>query len=419
MANLQALRGMRDLIGDESRRYRQIFETAAQVAERFAFEEIETPILEPSSVFLRTLGETSDVVHKQMYVFKDRGDDEIALRPEGTAGVARAFISEGLSQNLPLKLYYRGPMFRYERPQKGRYRQFYQFGVELLGVDSVQADCETISMAWQTLGALGLQSQTQLQLNTIGDSQSRSQYRQAFVDYLKPFFSKLSEDSRMRFEKNPLRILDSKDEGDRELLRAAPIFGDFLNEESKQFFARLCQGLKDLEIPFQLDQQLVRGLDYYCHTVFEFTTTSVGSQNAIIAGGRYDGLIESMGGPKTPGVGWAAGVDRMAMMLTELRARPAVFSLVPAGEAAERRIQKLAFELRERGFTVDVGFSGNIGKRLKRADKIGARAALILGDEELQKQVITLKDLQSGQQSQVSLNDVATALKRLLGETHV
>lgn len=410
MSTLQPVRGTRDLIGEDCRRFRHIAATAAQVAARFGFEEIETPVLESTAVFSRTLGESSDVVSKQMYVFQDRGGDEITLRPEGTAGVARAFISEGLTQNLPLKLFYQGPMFRYERPQKGRYRQFQQFGVELLGPESVQADIEVIACAWQVLRALKLDSQVRLQLNTIGDQESRDAYRTALVAYLRTRMSELSEDSRVRLEKNPLRILDSKDEGDREALKGAPLFSDFLTPAAREFFTRLQAGLSDIGLEFVLDPLLVRGLDYYCHTVFEFTTTAIGAQNAVLAGGRYDGLIKSMGGPHTPGVGWAAGTDRLALMLAELPARPQPVALVPMGESAERAARKLLFELTEAGLAVDVGYGGNMGKRMKRADKIGARLAVILGDNELAKNVALVKDLKSGEQREVALAELRSAL---------
>jgi histidyl-tRNA synthetase len=410
--SLQPIRGTRDLYGDDLRRFRVITETAARIARLYGFEEIETPILEPSAVFKRTLGDTSDIVTKQMYAFLDQGGDEVVLRPENTAGVARAFISEGMSQNLPLKLFYNGPMFRYERPQKGRYRQFYQFGVELLGVEGVQADLEVIALAWQILRSLKLDSQVKLQLNTIGDQESRTAYREALVSYLRGHVSRLSEDSKVRLEKNPLRILDSKDEGDREVLKHAPEFGKFLNEASLLFFAQLREGLGALEIPHVVDQMLVRGLDYYQHTVFEITTDAIGAQNAVIAGGRYDGLIKSMGGPQTPGVGWAAGTDRLSLMLQELPLVQKPIAIVPMGEQAEKRALKLAQELREKGLCIDVGYSGNMQKRMKRADKIGASHALIIGDNELAKGVIVVKNLSSGTQAEVKWGEVYESLSR-------
>jgi histidyl-tRNA synthetase len=252
-------------------------------------------------------------------------------------------------------------------------------------------------------------------LNTIGDAESRENYRNRLVAYLKTHVERLSEDSRVRLEKNPLRILDSKDEGDRDALKGAPLFSDSLNEASKAFFAELQAGLRALEIPFVVDPLLVRGLDYYCHTVFEFTTTAIGAQNALLAGGRYDGLIKSMGGPHTPGVGWAAGTDRLALIIPDLPAAMKPIAIVPLGEAAETEAFKLAHRLRTRGLHVDVGFGGNMGKRMKRADKIGAKAAIILGDNELAKGVAMVKALATGEQAEVPLADLESALASIPG----
>lgn len=414
MSSLQPVRGTRDLIGEDCRMFRHISRVAQEVSARYGFQEIETPLLESSAVYCRTLGESSDVVAKQMYTFQDRGGDEVTLRPEGTAGVARAFISEGLTQQLPLKLFYNGPMFRYERPQKGRYRQFYQFGVELLGVESVQADIEVIALAWRIFQVLGIDKETRLQVNTIGDNVSRDNFRQALVNYLRDHVDSLSEDSLMRLEKNPLRILDSKDEEDRRVIAKAPLFSEFLNDDSRRFFDELRAGLELLAIPHEVDPRLVRGLDYYCHTVFEFTTGSIGAQNAVCAGGRYDGLIKSMGGPATPGVGWAAGLDRLALMVPPLPSLEKPIALVPMGEAAERAAIKLAEELRADGLIVDLGYSGNMGKRMKRADKLGAKAAVIIGDNELNSGIALVKTLSTGEQKEVALKDLRTVLREFV-----
>ena len=413
MANqIQALRGTRDLLPDQCRKLRHIEEVALACSKLYGFEEIETPIVESASVFLRSLGDTSDIVSKQMYMFKDLGGDDIVLRPEGTAGVARAFISEGLSQHLPLKLLYRGPMFRYERPQRGRYRQFYQVGVEFLGVEKPEADLEVILLASQILRRLNLQGEITLHLNTIGDSESRATYRDQLVAYLSKRKSELSKDSLERLERNPLRILDSKDEGDRKVIAEAPVLADALNETSRKFFDGLLAGLAEQGIKPYIDPLLVRGLDYYCHTVFEFTTNALGSQNAVLAGGRYDGLISDLGGPKTPGVGWASGMDRLMELLPELERRKDIVALVPLGEEAERAALKLAEELREAGIAVDLGYSGNMGKRMKRADKIGAACALILGGDELAKGIVQVKWLASGEQREVSRASLIESLKQ-------
>jgi histidyl-tRNA synthetase len=411
MAQIQPLRGTRDLLPEECRKIRHVEARALAIAKLYGFEEIETPMMEPVAVFKRSLGDTSDIVSKQMYLFKDLGGDEIVLRPEGTAGVARAFISEGLTQNLPLKLFYRGPMFRYERPQKGRYRQFYQVGVELLGIDKPQADVELIAMAQQFLGDLKLQGDIKLHLNTIGDAESRAAYRDRLRQYLETRKSELSQDSLTRLERNPLRILDSKDEGDKRVVADAPSLADSLNDVSRAFFDGVQEGLSTLGISYFVDPLLVRGLDYYCHTVFEFTTNALGSQNAVLGGGRYDNLISDLGGPKTPGVGWASGVDRLSLMLQETPKDTAPVAVVPLGDEAEKEAVKLTHELRAAGIAVDVGYSGNMGKRMKRADKIGARCAVILGSEELAKGIVQVKWLGTGTQEQINRADLIGKLR--------
>lgn len=409
--NLQPLRGTRDLLPQECRKFRYVEEIALKTSHLYGFEEIETPMLEPLAVFKRSLGDTSDIVSKQMYMFKDLGGDEVVLRPEGTAGVARAFISEGLSQNLPLKLLYRGPMFRYERPQKGRYRQFYQFGVELLGVESAQADIEVLLLASHILRELKLQGDIRLHLNTIGDSISREIYREKLVRYLETRKSELSQDSLLRLNRNPLRVLDSKDEGDKKVIAEAPVLKDSLNDSSKKFFDQLLIGLAAAGVEPFIDPLLVRGLDYYCHSVFEFTTNALGAQGALLAGGRYDNLISDLGGPKTPGVGWACGMDRLTLMLSEIPALTKPVAIVPLGEEAEREALKLTQELRESGISTDLGYGGNMGKRMKRADKIGAQCALIMGSDELAKGIVQIKWLQTGQQQEVKRADLIKVLR--------
>lgn len=399
---LQPVRGTHDLLGEDQRRHRQVVETARAVAGRYGFDEIVTPIFEFTDVFKRTLGDTSDVVTKEMYSFTDRGGEAITLRPEGTAGVVRALISGGLAQDLPLKFFYAGPMFRYERPQKGRLRQFHQIGIELLGVAEPQADIEVIACGASILEALGLTGSTTLEINTLGDGESRKAYREALVAYFSGYRDRLSEDSRVRLERNPLRILDSKDEGDRRLIDDAPRFSDYLNQASRDFFARVLDGLQALGIGYALNERLVRGLDYYCHTAFEFTTTALGAQGTVMAGGRYDGLVEMMGGPSVPGIGWGSGIERLAMLLAQAPVAPRPIALVPAGEAAEARCLVLAEALRKAGHRVDLFYRGNMGRRMKRADKIGARLALILGDDEIAQGVVTVRDFQSGEQRQVA-----------------
>jgi histidyl-tRNA synthetase len=411
VSSLQPVRGTHDILPDASRAHRHVVETARRVAEGYGFGEISTPIFEFTEVFARTLGETSDIVTKEMYTFTDRGGDEITLRPEGTAGIARALISGGLAQDLPLKFFYTGPMFRYERPQKGRLRQFHQFGVELLGIATAQADIEVIALAAHILDKLGALAKAKLEINTLGDRESREAYRAVLVDYLSAHRANLSEDSRTRLERNPLRILDSKDEGDRKILREAPLFPEYLTPAAQDFFAAVRRGLDALGVAHEVNPRLVRGLDYYCHTAFEFTTEHLGAQGTILAGGRYDGLVAAMGGRDTPGVGWAAGVERLSMLVDNVPPPPRPIAVIPAGDGAEAKALETAQELRRAGFVVDIGFSGNLGKRMKRANKLGARAAVILGENELSRNAATVRDLDSGEESEIPL----AALKDRLG----
>jgi histidyl-tRNA synthetase len=403
LSSLQPVRGTHDLLPEEMRRHRRVVETARAVAERYGYLEMATPIFEFSEVFKRTLGDTSDIVTKEMYSFTDRGGEQLTLRPEGTASVARALISEGLAQHLPLKYFYAGPMFRYERPQKGRMRQFHQTGVELLGVAQPQGDVEIIAVGAAILRELGVLDRAVLELNTLGDSESRNSYRKMLIDYLQPHKARLSKDSIERLERNPLRILDSKDEGDQAIVADAPVYTDYLNPASRAFIDAVRQGLDAIGIAYRVNPRLVRGLDYYCHTCFEFTAAELGAQKTVMAGGRYDGLVELMGGSPTPGVGWASGIERIAMMLREPPPEPRPLAVVPLGEAAGVPALKLTEELRRAGFAVDLGFSGNIKKRMARADKMKAVAAVIIGDDELAKGVATLRDLQSGAQERVPL----------------
>jgi histidyl-tRNA synthetase len=410
-SELQPVRGTHDLLPEEMRRYRRVAETARLAAECFGFQEMATPIFEFSEVFKRTLGDTSDIVTKEMYTFTDRGGETITLRPEGTAGVARALISGGLAQHLPLKYFYAGPMFRYERPQKGRMRQFHQTGIELLGIKEALGDVEVIATGAEFLRRIGAWDRSRLEVNTLGDTQSRQNYRKVLVEYLSQHKDKLSKDSLDRLERNPLRILDSKDKVDQGIVADAPVYTDYLNEESREFFEQVKEGLTTLGLGFVVNPRLVRGLDYYCHTCFEVTCEELGAQKTILAGGRYDGLVGIMGGPETPGVGWASGIERCAMLLAETPAARNPVALVPLGERAEKAALKLAGDLRRQDFAVDLGFSGNMSRRMKRADKIGAKVAVILGDNELDKGTATLKDLATGEQRPVELEGLAEALK--------
>jgi len=409
---LQPVRGTHDILPEEARARRFISDTAFGIAERYGYGEISTPVFEFSEVFHRTLGDTSDVVSKETYTFEDRGGESLTLRPEFTAGVVRAFLSNGLQQNLPCRFGYCGPAFRYERPQKGRMRQFHQIGMECLGVAEPLADIETIALAWDILCALGLKDSVVLELNSLGDNESRAAYRAALVEYFTQHQAKLSQDSKLRLQKNPLRILDSKDEGDRAIIANAPQMQDSFTPAAKEFFAKVTAGLLALAIPFRHNQRLVRGLDYYTHTVFEFTCDKLGAQSTVLAGGRYDGLVEMMGGQPTAGIGWAAGIERLLIaMAVEVPAPARPVALVPLGEAAEQASVKLAHDLRLAGISITQEASGNMGKRLKKADKVNARAAIIFGDDELAKGVVQVKDLTTGEQREVALAQVASQLK--------
>jgi histidyl-tRNA synthetase len=410
LSSLQPVRGTHDLLPDEMQRHRRVSEIARAVAERYGYLEMATPIFEFTDVFERTLGDTSDIVTKEMYTFTDRGGDRLTLRPEATAGIARALISGGLSQQLPLKFFCHGPMFRYERPQKGRLRQFHQIDVELLGVPQPQGDVEIIAVGAAVLRELDVLGRTVLHLNTLGDADSRRAYRRVLVDYLTGHKSRLSEDSLARLERNPLRILDSKDAGDRQVVANAPVYSEHLNAASRGFFRAVTDGLEAMGIAYVIDPRLVRGLDYYCHTAFEFVTETLGAQGTVMGGGRYDGLVETMGGPPTPGVGWAAGIERLAMMLGAAEVDVRTIAVVPIGDAAATAALKLTEELRRAGFAVDLAFGGNLKRRMARADKIKAAAAVIIGDDELTKGVATLRDLQSGAQEQVPLTNLRDRL---------
>lgn len=412
MSKVQKVRGTRDLLPDEKMKFRFIESNAFEKARRYGFGEIETPIFEFTDVFHRSLGETSDAISKETYTFQDRGGDSLTLRPEGTAGVARAFISEGMAQNLPLKFYYYGPMFRYERPQRGRYRQFYQLGVEALGYETPAADVEVLDLGWSLLKSLGFENRCMLEINTLGDPESRRAYREKLVAFLEPKKSELSADSQVRLDKNPLRILDSKDPQDQKLLEGAPRLEESLSAESKAFFEKVLKSLGELEIPYKINPNLVRGLDYYCHTVFEFVTTELGSQGALLSGGRYDGLIETLGGPKTPGVGWAAGVDRLAdMFQLPVEVNRKVVAVMAADEAGEAQELRVLQQVRHAGLRAELIQGGNFGKKMKKANKLEATHAIILGETELKQNLVSIKDFATGEQKNLSLAQVISSLK--------
>lgn len=410
MAKLQLPRGTSDLLPQDMAGHRHVINTAKTISLSFGFEEMATPIFEFTEVFARPLGETSDVVSKETYSFTDRGGEALTLRPEGTAGVVRALISAGLTQTLPQKFFYAGPMFRYERPQKGRMRQFHQIGVELLGVPGAVGDAEVITMGHMILSRLGVADKCILNINTLGDTESRLAYRQALVEYLSAFRGQLSEDSQRRLDLNPLRILDSKDEGDIALLVDAPRLDHYLNADSKAHFDAVRRYLDAAEIPAIINPRLVRGLDYYGHTTFEFITDALGAQGTVMAGGRYDGLAAMLGGGDVSGVGWAAGIERLAMLADVPPQQAVNVMMIGMSDDHMARLFPLAVSLRQQGLRVETGYAPHLGKQMKRADRIEARHVVILGDDEAARGVAILRSMVDGAQTEVALVDLVAHL---------
>ena len=411
---LQPVRGTHDLIGDDFARHHAVIETARRISRLYGFAEWGTPIFEDTRVFSRTLGDTSDVVTKEMYSFLDRGGESVTLRPEGTAGICRALVSNGLTQgNLPRKVFYAGPMFRYERPQKGRQRQFHQIGIEVLGAPEPLADAEVIACGWHIQRELGIEEGTVLEVNTLGDAPSRDAYRAALVAYFSAHRDALSAESQIRLDKNPMRILDSKEAQDRPIADAAPTIFAHLTDEARAFFDAVCGYLVRFGVPHRVNPRIVRGLDYYSHTAFEFVTDRLGAQGTVMAGGRYNGLVEAMGGPPTPSVGWAAGIERVAMLLEASGRTPATprpVAVIPVGDAAEGAALDVVQALRAAGVVAEIAYKGNLKRRMERANRIAARHAVILGDAELAEGRATLRDLDAGTQETVLLPELPARL---------
>lgn len=418
LRKLQPVRGTHDALPESQAVRREIVGRAEAVCARYGYQPIEVPIFEFTEVFARTLGDSSDIVTKEMYSFEDRGGESLTLRPEFTAGIARAMISNGLSQHLPLKYTTHGPLFRYERPQKGRMRQFHQFDAECIGVADPLVDAEMIAMAYQVLEALGIVGVVELELNSLGDAESRHRYREALVAYFSKYKADLSEDSQRRLTTNPLRILDSKDEGDRKLVVDAPEMHEAFTEESTRYFDTLKEALGALNMEYTHNQRLVRGLDYYSHTVFEFTTDQLGAQSAVLSGGRYDGLIGMMGGPETPAIGWAAGIERLEALVEQLGTiQPATqmdVAVIPVGRDETLPAYRLAQQLRAEGVTLQFDYSGNMKKRLNRADKAGVTLAVLIGSDELARHAVTVRRMADGQQEEVAMDQLATYLNAQL-----
>lgn len=420
---IQAIRGMNDILPDQSSVWLYLEKTVADVVKSYGYQQIRFPIVESTDLFKRGVGETTDIVEKEMYTFEDRNGESLTLRPEGTASCVRAADQAGLLFNQVQRLWYTGPMFRYERPQKGRYRQFHQIGVEAFGISSADIDAELIILSARLWQKLGLLEHVELQLNTIGLASEREAFKTALVEYLTEFKDQLDEDSQRRLTTNPLRILDSKDESTQSVLQGAPNLEDFIGEESQAHFERLQAILKANDIPYVINHRLVRGLDYYGKTVFEWVTTHLGAQATVCAGGRYDGLVEQLGGKATPGVGFAMGIERLILLLETLDLVPAAakFStdvfIVSMGEAAELASFVLAEKLRE----TDSGYvvlrhcgGGNFKNQMKKADRSEARLTLIIGQDEVDQGVCQVKDMLTGEQETCAFDDVVSYISNKL-----
>ncbi|MDZ7663391.1 histidine--tRNA ligase [Thiohalophilus sp.] len=421
MANaVQAIRGMNDILPAETPRWQFVEQAFRELMAGYAYQQIRLPIVEKTELFKRSIGEVTDIVEKEMYTFEDRNGDSLSLRPEGTAGCVRAAIQNGLLNQGAQKLWYAGPMFRHERPQKGRYRQFYQLGVEVFGLTGPDIDAELIVLTARLWQRLGLAQDVCLEINTLGTSEARRAYREVLVEYFNAHLDQLDEDSQRRLHSNPLRILDSKTPDMQALIEAAPRLQDHLDDESAAHFARLRELLEAVGIQYRVNPRLVRGLDYYAKTVFEWVTDKLGAQGTVCAGGRFDGLVEQLGGKPTPAMGFALGMERLVALLDErpfdeTPYRPHAY-LLPAGEQAETAGLQLAEQLRDRlpalRLQVHCG-GGSIKSQMKKADRSGAAYALILGEQELAEQRVTVKDLRGDRpQQQVAQDELDGFLAR-------
>jgi histidyl-tRNA synthetase len=418
MTIIQAIRGTRDILPEEVSFWQTLEHHARTTLHRACYQEIRTPIFEQTELFARGIGEATDVVGKEMYSFSDRGERSLTLRPEGTAGVVRSFIEQGLHAQGVQRLWYIGPMFRYERPQAGRQRQFHQIGVEVLGSADPRADAEVIALATDLLQKVGVKNLS-LQLNSVGDAADRQRYREALLNYLTPYQTELDPDSQDRLSRNPLRILDSKDERTQAIVQDAPSILEYLSPQSQGFFAGVQQCLTDLGIAYSLNPRLVRGLDYYTHTAFEMQSTDLGAQATVCGGGRYDGLVKQLGGPDTPAVGWAIGMERLILLMQQQAQNnthvPDVY-LVSRGDKAEPQALVLAQRLRQRGCTVELDLSGSaFGKQFKRADRSGAQVCLVLGDAEAAAGNVNVKVLATGVQETRSQQEFIEQWSVLIG----
>jgi histidyl-tRNA synthetase len=421
--NIQAIRGMNDYLPEETALWQRIEGILKQVLSGYGYSEIRLPIVEQTPLFKRAIGEVTDVVEKEMYTFDDRNGESLTLRPEGTAGCVRAGIEHGLLYNQEQRLWYVGPMFRYERPQKGRYRQFHQLGAEVFGLQGPDIDAELILLSARWWKALGIAEHVKLELNSIGSLEARANYRDALVAFLEQHQEKLDEDCKRRMYSNPLRVLDSKNPEVQALLNDAPRLSEYLDADSKAHFEGLCELLAQAGIPYTINERLVRGLDYYNRTVFEWVTTSLGAQGTVCAGGRYDGLVEQLGGRATPAVGFAMGLERLVLLVQavnpEFKAAATIdVYVISSGAGTQSAAMQLAERVRDAAPQLKLMTNyggGNFKKQITRADKWGARVALILGENEVAAQQVVVKDLRSGEQETLAQSEVAVRLALMLG----
>lgn len=400
----QTVRGTKDLLFDEWYKFKYIEQTANRISSLYGFLPVQTPIFEYTEVFTKTLGDSSDIINKEMYTFIDKGGKSITLRPEFTAAIVRLLIEKKLQT--PIKLFSTGPTFRYERPQKGRQRQFHQIHFEVFGIENPKADIELISLAQHLLTEFGINENVRLEINSLGDGETITKYREALISYLKKFQNDLSEDSKNRLIKNPLRILDSKDKTDKEIISDAPKISDYYTKESSYFFDQVLNGLQALGIPYTVDRKLVRGLDYYCHTVFEFVTEDLGAQGTFFAGGRYDNLVSSVGGKHTSAIGFAGGIERIMELINYSPREERPIYLIPIGREAEEHALTLANELRRNGLYVVYEHSGTLKTRMKKANQTDAKVVLIFGDEELSSKTLKIKNMDTGEEKMIARDKI-------------
>ncbi len=415
---IRSIRGFHDILPESTGKWRRIEDIASSTFELYGYNEIRIPVLEHTELFARSIGGTTDIVEKEMYTFEDRDGSSLTLRPEGTAGVVRSYIEHSIYAKQPLsKLYYSGMMFRHERPQKGRFRGFYQIGAELLGTDEAEADAEMIDMLWALFKRIGLDSSIKIEINSIGDENCRPKYKQLLVDYFRSQISGLCEDCVKRLDTNPLRILDCKKPGCREVAQDAPSMLDSLCNECSSHFGTLKSSLDLLKIPYSINPKIVRGLDYYTKTVFELTTDKLGSQNAVAAGGRYDLLVEEMGGPPTPAVGFAMGIERLVLLHDTVTAGDPVQGIqvfiAHHGPSAKLKALELANKLRTEGVSTDIDYeSKSLKSQLKRANKLNADFCFILGEDEITNSTVTVRDMKNSEEEQIGLEEVLENLSR-------